>query len=244
MIAGPSSGQPRSMPRIDRCVKTVLDALYPIRCAICGQAEETGICANCLPGLQRIAKPCPRCGANFSGLGTCGSCQISNPQYDATLAPFRYAPPLSGMVHQLKYHRRVSLARPLATLLLHEIAPFTQVKPQLLIPVPLHLSRLIWRGFNQSIEIARYLSQALDIPIDRTLTYRKRRTQPQAALRAKYRRRNVTGCFGLRRPLHVKSVAIIDDVITSGETVNELARVLRKHGANLIQAWAPLHTEL
>ena len=232
------------MPRIDHCVKIVLDALYPPRCLLCDRFDESGICAVCRSGLDRINSPCPRCGVSYSGPGQCGSCQVKNPQYEYTVAPFRYSPPLSRFVYQLKYRRKIMYARPLAKLLVDEIAQTPHPRPQLLVPVPLHWSRLLWRGFNQSVEIARLLSADLQIPVDRTLARRIRRTSAQAALPIKQRHRNVKDCFDLRRPLHVKSIALVDDVITSGETVNQLAATLKQHGAALIQVWAPLRTEL
>lgn len=231
------------MPWIDRCVKIVLDTLYPIYCPLCGQPGETGICVTCQTGLARIEHPCPRCGANFSGPGECGSCQINTPHYDLTFAPFRYEPPLSHLIQRLKYQRRIGAARHLAALLSHSLIQSATPRPELLIPVPLHFNRLMWRGFNQSVELGRYLSSTLQIPLDRTLAYRNRSTRAQTTMRIKQRKRNVKDCFDLCRPLQAKSVAIIDDVVTSGETVNELARVLREHGAALIQVWAPLRTQ-
>lgn len=244
MSVGSIVSQLKRMPRIDRGVKTVMDALYPIHCPLCRQPNPLGICSVCLQGLDRIEFPCPRCGANFRGPGQCGTCQAIAPDYDATLAPFRYGSPLSGLIHQVKYRRKIAFVRPLAALLTHEIIRTASPRPQLLIPVPLHLSKLLWRGFNQSVEIARYLSAELEIPFDRTLIQRSRRTQAQVSLPFRHRKQNVSGCFGLCRPLDVKSVAIVDDVVTSGETVNQLAGVLKRAGATLIQVWAPLRTDL
>lgn len=232
------------MPRFGCCVKKLLDVLYPARCPLCRHPNQFGICPVCWEGLDRIESPCSRCGMSCSGSGQCGACQATAPSYDFTLAPFRYGPPLSGLIHQLKYRRKTGLVRPLANLLMREIIRSAMPRPQLLIPVPLHVSRLLWRGFNQSVEIVRHLSAELKIPFDRGLVYRSRRSPPQATLPLKQRRQNVRGCFQLRRPLTVASVAIVDDVITSGETVNQLASLIRRHGATLIQVWAPLRTEL
>ena len=237
-------GQPKRMPRIDHCVKIVLDALYPSRCFLCSKPAKSGICPACLSGLDRIDSPCPRCGISYSGAGQCGSCQVKTPRYELTVAPFRYSPPLSGLVHQLKYHRKITCARILAKLLVNEIAQSPEPRPQLLVPVPLHWSRLLWRGFNQSVEIARHLSKDLQIPVDRTLARRIRKTSAQATLPIRQRKRNVKDCFDLRRPLHLRSIALVDDVITSGETVNQLAATLKQPGATLIQVWAPLRADL
>ena len=139
--------------------------------------------------------------------------------------------------------RKVALARPLAKVLCREIKQCSYPRPQLLIPVPLHWSRLLWRGFNQSVELARHISAELNIPIDRTVVYRNRPTKSQALLPFRQRKRNVSNCFELRRPLNVASVAIVDDVVTSGATVDQMSIALRKHRAAQIQVWALLRTE-
>ena len=236
-------GQPKRMPRIDRCVKIVLDALYPTKCVLCQRIDHTGLCADCLSRVDRIEQPCFKCGVHCIGPGPCGRCQARPPAYDFTIAPFRYHSPLAAPIHRLKYQRRAALARPLAKVLTREIKNCRCPRPQLLIPVPLHWSRLLWRGFNQSVELARHISVELDIPIDRTLVYRNRPTKSQALLPYRQRKHNVSNCFELRRPLKVASVAIVDDVVTSGATVDQMSMALRKRGAVQIQVWALLRAE-
>lgn len=243
-MVGSIYGQLKRMPRIDRGVKIVLDALFPTKCVLCNTIDRVGLCTNCLASVDRIHHPCFQCGADCTGPTRCGHCQAKSPDYDFIIAPFRYRPPLAGLIHRLKYQRKSLLARPLARALCREIVRCNYSRPQLLIPVPLHWSRLLWRGFNQSVELARHISLGLDIPLSRNLVCRSRRTASQAQLPFKQRRHNVRGCFELRRPLGVTSVAIVDDVVTSGETVNQMSIELKKHGVAQIQVWALLRTNM
>ena len=242
-MVGSLYGQLKRMPRIDRCVKIVLDALYPTKCLLCQTIDRTGLCADCLPDVDRIEHPCFKCGAHCTRPGVCGHCQVRSPAYDFMIAPFRYHSPLATQIHRLKYQRKVALARPLAKILSREIKQRNYLRPQVLIPVPLHWSRLLWRGFNQSVELARHISSELDIPTSRNLVCRNRKTTSQALLPLRQRRQNVNGCFELRRPLNVASVAIVDDVVTSAATVDQMSKELRKHGADLIQVWDLLRAE-
>jgi len=247
MKNGPSGCQPVSMPRIDRCVKIALDALYPMQCVVCNTNAPNGLCPVCSTRVPRVENPCRQCGTSIGfpgGYPVCGVCRRHPPAYDLTVVPFSYAPPLSGVIHRFKYRRRISDARPLAKIFSKETTTRHNPLPQLLIPVPLHWSRLMKRGFNQSVELCRHLSAEFQIPFDRSAVYRTRRTPPQVELPLNRRRRNVDSCFGLRRHLHVDSVAIVDDVMTSGETMNQVASLLKKHGISVVQAWAVLRTDL
>lgn len=229
--------QPWSMPRIDESVKTAMDAVYPRRCPLCWGVAARGLCRRCLDRVPRPQWPCPRCGAASSGPVPCGGCQRRAPAFAATFAPFRYGPPLTGLILQLKYRRRIGLAAPLARALASEIENNLVLEPELLIPVPLHWRRLLKRGFNQSCEIARHLSSELRIPLARRVAVRTRHTPSQAGLDLRARRTNVRGCFALRQPLRSGAVALVDDVMTSGETVNALAKLLLAAGVEHVQVW-------
>jgi ComF family protein len=115
--------------------------------------------------------------------------------------------------------------------------------PELMIPVPLHFLRLYSRGFNQALEICRVLTKELNIPYDSTLVVRDTNTAPMAALARERRRENIRGAFRLARPLPSRSVAIVDDVITSGATSDGLAVLLREAGARHIQVWSLTRAE-
>ena len=110
--------------------------------------------------------------------------------------------------------------------------------PQLIIPVPLHPSRYRERGYNQTLEIARTLTRRLGIPLDYQSCIRSIATQSQTELTGKERRRNVSRAFAMAKPLNAARVAILDDVVTTGATVNALAKVLRHAGVRQIDVWA------
>ncbi len=247
MECGSAGCQPKSMPRIDRCVKIALDALFPMRCIVCNSMDETGLCPSCSAAAPRIDNPCRQCGAAVAvnpGDIRCGRCQASPPAFDSTIAPFSYAPPLSAIVHQFKYRRRIALARPLAKILAREIKSRGVVLPELIVPVPLHWTRLVRRGFNQSLEVCRHLSCELGVPYARHGVRRIQRTTAQTGLPLRQRRRNVQACFDIRRPLSAKSIAIVDDVMTSGETAQQIASHLVKHGLIHVQCWVFLRTDI
>jgi len=142
--------------------------------------------------------------------------------------------PLRRVVQKFKYGRRVSLGKPLGRLLAQGCEEFLQDCPvELIIPVPLHPKRLRWRGFNQSVLLARQVSRAYNIPLDPFVIYRNKETPPQTQLREEERRKNVRGVFSLnpRKPIDGKRVLLVDDVYTSGATVNECSRSLKRGGA-------------
>ncbi len=247
MEFGSTGCQPKSMPRIDRCVKIALDALFPMRCIVCNSMDETGLCPSCSAAAPRIDNPCRQCGAAVAvhpGDIRCGRCQARPPAFDSTIAPFSYAPPLSEIVHRFKYRRRIALARPLAKILAREIKTRGVLMPELMAPVPLHWTRLVRRGFNQSLELCRHLSCELGVPYTRHGVRRIQRTTAQTGLPLRQRRRNVQACFDIRRPLSVKSIAIVDDVMTSGETAQHIASHLVKHGLIHVQCWVLLRTDI
>jgi len=155
-----------------------------------------------------------------------------------TIAPFQYAPPVSEDIHQLKYHRRLACGRDLGILLVRELEARLPELPDVLVPVPLHWQRQFQRGFNQAIEIARPVSRAFDIPIETGVVTRRLHTPPQVGLSSAQRGRNIRRAFAWTGRPVPESAAIIDDVITSGSTVAEVARCLRHAGVEHIAVWA------
>jgi ComF family protein len=142
--------------------------------------------------------------------------------------------PLRRVVQKFKYGRRVSLGKPLGQLLAQGCKEFLQECPvDMIIPVPLHPKRLRWRGFNQSILLARQVSRAYNIPLDPFVVYRSKETPPQTQLTEAERRKNMRGVFSLnpQKSIDGKRVLLVDDVYTSGATVNECSRCLRQGGA-------------
>jgi ComF family protein len=166
----------------------------------------------------------------------CGECQIRPPDFDNTHVSFAYQEPIRHLIHGLKFSSRFVNARLLATLMADQLQTIPN-KPDLLIPVPLHPQRYRQRGFNQSIVLTRHLSKILLIPTNLNNCHRIRNNIPQAELGAKQRRRNLRRTFSAQPLTDIKSVAIIDDVMTTGSTVRALATVLKHSGVDNIQIW-------
>jgi len=142
------------------------------------------------------------------------------------------------LIHAFKFAGQLHIATVLGELMAGRILDTNVPLPELLIPVPLHPIRLRERGFNQALELARVISNKLTIPIDYRSCERSRKTVAQSLLPAKERHQNIKGAFTVHHPFKVKSVAIIDDVMTTGHTVNELASVLKDAGVDHVQVWA------
>ncbi len=158
----------------------------------------------------------------------CGRCIQKLPAYDYAHSLFRYEDDVIGLVHQLKFGEKIGFARSIGEMLLAKLLK-TNEKPDCLLPVSLHKSRLRQRGFNQSIEISRVLAKNLVIPIEHTAVVRHRSTAAHSGLNAKQRLKNIKGAFSVVADLNYKHVLIVDDVMTTGATVNELAKVLKNN---------------
>jgi ComF family protein len=208
--------------------------LFGGSCFLCRGAARGLLCADCDAELPRLdAGRCPRCAAASPQGAVCGRCLAHPPAYDATVAAFSYAFPMDVLIHALKFRGELALAPYLGKIL------FQQVKAtDLVIPVPLSKKRLRERGYNQSVEIAR----ALGRPLETALCTRTRDTPEQAALPLAERQRNVKGAFACARRLDGKSVAVVDDVMTTGATLGELAATLKAAGAARVENWVLART--
>jgi ComF family protein len=219
--------------------------LYPPTCLLCDDPGQPGLdlCEPCARTLPYIAVACPRCAVPLavSTPQVCGRCQKKSPVFDTAFAPLRYQEPVRHLIRSLKFGARYPAARLLGTLLAEALHDRPN-RPEALIPVPLHRSRYRERGFNQAAEIARVVSRRLGIPLDLTSCTRIRTTPAQARLSAKERRENLRNAFAVRPGLNYRHVAILDDVVTTGTTADELAKVLRKAGAERIEVWACART--
>lgn len=153
---------------------------------------------------------------------------------------FSYHFPIDRLLHAFKYSGNLALVEILAKPLARLAADHP--KPDLLMSMPLHPGRLKERGFNQSLEIARPISRWLDIPLAADACRRTRDTPPQAGLKWKERRRNVRGAFACDLDLSGKKIAVLDDVMTTGATLNEISRVLKSRGASEVSAWVVTRT--
>lgn len=203
------------------------------------------LCAGCLADLPRLGPACPHCGEPTPGGRVCGACVRRPPPFDYLRAPFRYQLPVDWLVAGLKFERRLNHGRLLAEVLRDHWVPGDDTLPDLALPVPLHPARLRERGFNQTIELFVPLLADLGVALERGAVERTQPTVAQAGLHAGARRRNVRGAFRLAVDagrVAGRHVVILDDVVTTGSTVAELARVLRRAGAARIGVWALART--
>jgi ComF family protein len=216
-------------------LKRMLTALLPQDCLLCGDvAGEALLCSACVGDLPALpGQRCPTCAESSPGGAECGACLAEPRHFDATVAAFRYHFPVDRLVQSLKYSRRTATADFLARTMLAGPQPAGDV----IIPLPLHPLRLCERGFNQSVEIARPLANALRLPLELDGCRRNRDTAPQASLPWKARRGNIRHAFDCCIDLAGKSVIVVDDVMTTGATLDEFARVLKAHGAARVTNW-------
>ncbi|MFN7570887.1 MAG: phosphoribosyltransferase family protein [Betaproteobacteria bacterium] len=218
-------------------------ALLAPRCIACALAPGRPLCAGCAGDFFGAGeRRCRHCALRLpaaTAAEVCADCLRAPPQFDATVALADYAPPVSGMVLALKYGHRLELARALGRLLAARLHR-DELAAALLVPVPLAFERQAERGFNQAREIGRALAAALGIRLHPELLLRTRHTPAQESLKRDERRRNLRGAFAVRGEVAGRTVAVIDDVMTSGGTLEEIARVLKAAGAarvvNLIVA--------
>lgn len=210
------------------------------RCVLCqGTADSTGFCVECWHELPRVSVACQRCGSPLAEWSTCGICLRHPPPFDAVRAAYWYQTSVAALIQQLKYEGKLNAARVLAQTLVHTFSAETALWPDAIVPVPLHPTRLRQRGFNQSVELIRTTAQKLDIPLMLNGLARVRVTQEQAILPAHQRRRNVRGVFVASPKLYrqIKTVALFDDVMTTGHTVAEATRALKAAGVERVVVW-------
>jgi ComF family protein len=221
----------------------LLARLFPPRCLFCldaGQPPALDLCADCEADLVRDLPACTGCALPLPQPDTflCGACLQRPRDFDAAFAAYLYQHPLDWIIRRMKYGGDIPAARVLGTLLGRRALAAHAVHVEALLPVPLHRAREAQRGFNQAMEIARAAARELQLPVVYDAVRRKRATVGQAGLDATGRRRNLRGAFELVRELRLRRVAIVDDVLTTGSTVEELARVLKAGGASWVEVWA------
>jgi len=223
-------------------MRNFLAGWFSGNCFLCRGAAAGVLCAACDADLPRLAGPrCPRCALDSPRGAICGRCLSDPPHYDATVAALAYEFPADALVHSLKFRGELALAEYLAGILGRCIAQ-EDVREQSVdsvVPVPLSADRLRERGFNQAVEIARPLARrALDLD----LCVRERDTPAQMDLPYAERRRNVRGAFRCTRALLGARVAVVDDVMTTGATLDEIAQALKKAGAARVVNWVVART--
>jgi len=225
----------------------LLDLILPARCRACHRTlrAETNpcFCPDCWDTVSRIDGPCcPRCGKPFASAAAlshspghlCGDCRERSPKFDRAVSAGWYEGVLAEAIHLFKYRGKTLLTRPLGDLLLPAIKRLPEA--DVLVPVPLHPSRLREREFNQALLLCDYLGAESGLPVIPDALERIRVTPPQIGLSHEDRRRNVRRAFVPKRPerLEGRRPVLIDDVFTTGATVNECARPLKRAGAESV----------
>lgn len=236
----------------------LVNFILPPRCIKCGKIlqEHNGLCSDCFNKIRFISAPyCARCGLPFtdeSGLSAgkrqlCGKClQEKRPLFSMQRSAFIYDNESKNLILDFKFNDKTVSAETLANILFSAGHDIWQEKPDLLLPVPIHQLRLLKRRYNQSALLVKYLSEKSEISADYFSLIRHQNTIPQVQLSGDARRRNLQKAFSVKYPqkLQGKSVVLVDDVETTGSTLNECAKVLKKAGVKKIYALTLARTEI
>lgn len=221
----------------------------PHSCLLCeAPAEAMALCSGCHDDLPWNRPACRRCALPLPpGQASCASCLDRPPAQARTLAPLRYEFPVDELVAGLKYHGRLAHAPLLGRLLQAAVLAAPGPLPELLLPVPLHDRRLAERGYNQALEIARPLARATGLHLETRLLRRQKATVAQMALDAEARARNPRHAFRLDHDRlaelgPIQRIAVIDDVMTTGATLDAIGRLLRAAGIRHIEYWVVART--
>ncbi|MDD5214612.1 MAG: ComF family protein [Methylococcales bacterium] len=222
-------------------LEKTLNYFMPPRCILCGDKgfENRDLCAACYEELPKHTPRCYQCASDFispHSNGLCTDCFENPPAFDETFAPFVHQGSIRYLILQLKFHRHYPSVRLLGGLMADYLQKTAQL-PDCIIPVPLHKNRYQERGFNQSIELARVLSKQLNVPLDLHSCIRHRDTAHQIGLNALQRGENIKNAFFVSEKFNAKHVALVDDVMTTGSTVHELALALKMAGCHRVQIW-------
>ena len=224
--------------------------IFPGHCLLCGVPSHRTIdlCRDCETDLPFNRPACLRCALPLSSASPttpaiCGSCIAKPPPFESCLAPLRYEFPVDSLVNAFKHRGQFSRGALLADFLIAELRQKNRL-PDVIVPVPLHWRRQFQRGFNQATWLANYVGRRLLVSVDQTLLSRCRHTPHQQGQTRKQRLANLKGAFRLNRSVNGKTIAIVDDVMTTGSTARELAKLLMSAGACRVEIWCLARTPL
>jgi ComF family protein len=221
--------------RSGKLVELAVDSFFPRRCVGCGKVRSF-LCPECLGKLPRLLPPlCPKCGRPQASGIVCPICRQRQTEIDGIRSPFRFDEVIRKAIHELKYRNLKAISPCLAELL----ADYLRANPlpgEALVGVPLHPRRLRERGYNQSSLLARELGRRIDLPVIEDCLVRVKQAQPQVrAVDVEERRRNVADAFVCRgEQVSGKQIILIDDVCTSGATLESCAVALKSKGATSV----------
>ncbi|WP_353743522.1 MULTISPECIES: ComF family protein [Legionella] len=208
-------------------------------CTLCNQFHNNkmAVCVHCIEFMPQLGPACTHCAYPLPDkhLHICGHCIKKTPYFDRAFIHYIFEEPLRSLLHQFKYHDGLYLSSFLSHLIVKSL-PNDENLPQCLIPVPMHPQRIKSRGFNQAAVLVRCLAKELRLPYDLTSCQKIRNTEPQASLDGEQRQKNLRHAFTTKK-LPWRHVAIIDDLLTTGSTANELALTLKKSGVQQVDVW-------
>lgn len=222
-------------------IKSLMAKLFKQSCLLCATKVDNhlSLCKGCLASLPLAPTPCcPQCGLETNG-EICGYCLKNKPNYDTTHALFSYAYPVDAVLQHYKYNHALYLSQTLGRLLQEKMVV---IDCDILIPMPLHPNRIKERGFNQSLEISKVIAKHHHINLDYTSCSRVRNTPPQASLAPKERIKNMKDAFACTADLSGLHIAIIDDVMTTGASLNALSKTLKQAGAITVTCYVVART--
>jgi ComF family protein len=224
--------------KVDGRLAAPLQWLFALRCLVCGEAGAHGrdLCAACHAALPWQGPACRRCALPMPQAGTCGHCLQQPPPLQEAHAVFDYAFPLDRLLPRLKFHGDFAAGRVLAQAMADRVAVLP--RPDAIVPIPLHRTRLRQRGYDQALELAKPLAHALRLPLRADALQRRKTTSAQSRLDAAARQRNLRDAFaGVDRTRLPAYVVLVDDVMTTGATLHAAARALRDAGVERVDAW-------
>lgn len=228
---------------------TAIGRILPSICIVCGQSanRQFSICRDCDDELPRMGECCRRCGIEFEGRlshnSCCASCRLTPPAFESCNAAFPYVSPINKLVADFKFSARFDIGYSLSRVLARKFnAHYRETnKPDFLLPVPAHRSRLSERGFNQALEICNVLSSHSRVPSLHSALRKVRNTQPQTSMAsAAARRGNLHNAFTVNRADSLEGarhIALVDDVVTTMATVEAVSRLLRAQLGCRVDVW-------
>jgi len=238
-------------------MKRILEFFYPPHCQLCGITHglqcKGQLCVACAADIHLNDHACRICAVPLTTAGLvqknlsdiCMQCIKSPPVYDTSWSPFVYAQPLEWMIQQLKFNAKLNYAALLSALMEARLPRnvYEELRPDVIIPMPLHNRRLKQRGFNQSQLLINPIAKALQIPLDLTSCLRVRDTEHQTGKNARHRQQNIKKAFKFINKKNYRHVVIFDDVVTTGASVSELSRELKRAGVLRVDVWSLARAE-
>lgn len=225
---------------MDNWSNIIQSSLYPSTCFICDQQgyNELDLCLHCLQDLRSATLCCIICDIELTSKSSiCGRCLKTTPSFDRITSLYQYEGIAQFLIQSLKFQAKHNCARTMGKLMAQHIKTLDRT-PDALMAVPLHSQRLKERGFNQSELIAQHIHEEIGTPLIHHYLKRVVNTTSQTTLKASERRKNLRNAFSYNPIKNIKSVAIIDDVVTTGSTANEIAKTLKKQGVHHVEIWA------